>query len=623
MNTPVFSFGLITDTHVRPPQGDDSSPFPVNDLANGRARFAAALLASHNPEFTIHLGDMVHTLPHMPLYDDACRESLKILSPLAGNLHFMPGNHDIGDKPMPASPAAGYNSDSNSRYAKHFGAGYSAFSHQGCAFILINSSLLNSGDPAETEQQHWLQQQLQQHEGKRIFLFCHYPLFLHDPDEAEHYDNIAQPARDWLLDLIRSHDVEAVFSGHVHHFFCNSLFTQSDNVSSVAGKPTGDSRTEQSSTLLFCLPPTSFTRQDYAEMYRTEPGDEFGRNDTGKFSVTMVDVYETSFRLRVIPTDGRTLESAESPSRPVRQSADSDHTITNKLCVPLRHAWHESIHLPFNGPMEEYARKQCRNDYTLMRLLQTGINKARVPLTDLQHPQIRQRMQVYKRLGITFQVFKLGLPSQHELELISQHAELLCALEVVTPVFSPTPQKDNPGILEESLQALSPLIADNPHFPSLVYSKAHSSAHSQVIGKTFAHSVTNGFLWQEANAVFLQLNELDPQKNIDAVTFQVPFEEQTEPLLEAMLETATTSSYRIIASLRFATMNPATCNYDDRAIAARLATALEMTQDSDRLGLQLDTFVDVDRGYGPRHGLLDRQFNLRPAGRSLAGLAET
>lgn len=56
MSEPLFTFAIVTDTHIRPPGGDDSSPFPVNDLANDRARYAIHAIARHEPEFTIHYG---------------------------------------------------------------------------------------------------------------------------------------------------------------------------------------------------------------------------------------------------------------------------------------------------------------------------------------------------------------------------------------------------------------------------------------------------------------------------------------------------------------------------------------------------------------------------------------
>ena len=64
----TFKFGIITDTHIRSPEGDQSSPYAVNEKANDRARYAVQLLADQNPDFVIHLGDMVHPLPHMAAY---------------------------------------------------------------------------------------------------------------------------------------------------------------------------------------------------------------------------------------------------------------------------------------------------------------------------------------------------------------------------------------------------------------------------------------------------------------------------------------------------------------------------------------------------------------------------
>ena len=40
----LFSFGIITDTHIRAPDGDLSTVFPVNTKANSRARYAVDLL---------------------------------------------------------------------------------------------------------------------------------------------------------------------------------------------------------------------------------------------------------------------------------------------------------------------------------------------------------------------------------------------------------------------------------------------------------------------------------------------------------------------------------------------------------------------------------------------------
>ena len=70
-------------------------------------------------------------------------------------------------------------------------------------------------------------------------------------------------------------------------------------------------------------------------------------------------------------------------------------------------------------------------------------------------------------------------------------------------------------------------------------------------------------------------------------------------------------------NLRIAPSNPADENIDDERITKRIHRALDFCDNSDKLRLQLDTFMSIDRGYSPRHGLIDRLGNLTPVGISL------
>lgn len=585
MSDILFSFGIITDTHIRPPQGDNSSPFPVNDKANQRARYAAKLLAKQNPAFTVHMGDVVHTLPAMPLYDDACVEAHSILEPLQPNLHFMPGNHDIGDKPMPASPAASVTESAAERYQKHFGEPWHCFEFEDSLFVIINSSLLNSGSDAESEQAKWLEATLTEKSGKRIFLFSHYPPFIHAADELEHYDNIASPAREWLLDIVKKYQVEVLFSGHVHQFFYNTI----------------------ENTTFYCLPPTSFIRQDYAELFRIGPANEYGRDDDGKFSVAMVDVLETGHRLRVIPTDG--VMESDNLSGVNNSGLNADADCKQRLCVPLRHAWHESIDLPYNGPMEEFSRKRVRNDYTLLRLLQMNISDVRVPIQDLQEERVRLRMREYHQAGIRFHVFLLGQPGDVGIDAIKKHSGLVESVEWVSPTLEP-------ALLQGSgLQKLISVLQQ--HDIELRISKAHSSAHTAVPGKPFAHSVSNGFLLDDSRALNERLGKSSQQEAVASIVFQVPWEDDLKMTLNQLHQIYADRPESIICNIRFANSNPATANFDDAAILERFSEACRVASTFDNLSLQFDTCMDIDRGYAPRHGFLDRRLNFRPLGRAL------
>ena len=89
--TETFTFAVISDTHIRALSGDQSSPYAVNEKANGRARYAVQLIAAQNPDLIIHLGDMVHPLPHMAAYLPASEEAKKF-SPYRIRTHFVPAS---------------------------------------------------------------------------------------------------------------------------------------------------------------------------------------------------------------------------------------------------------------------------------------------------------------------------------------------------------------------------------------------------------------------------------------------------------------------------------------------------------------------------------------------------
>ena len=529
----------------------------------------------------LHLGDMVHPLPHLPTYGQACEEAHDIFAPLRSIMHFMPGNHDIGDKPNPDAPAGPADAETIGQYEAQFGASYHSFEHGDCVVVMINSSLVNSGTSMEAEQKAWLDETLTKSKGRRVFLCSHYPPFIYAGDEQSHYDNFAEPGRSWFLDLVRAHNIEAVFSGHVHQFFYNRI---------------NDSR-------LYCFLPTSFVRQDYSEMYAIEPPKEYGRNDTGKFGYALVDVFAKGHRIRIVPTDGSELQKGQS--LPAGGSPWQMHPAT-PLTVPLRHAWATPIDLPYNGPMEEFARKRTRNDYTLMRLQQMGLSRVRVPLTDLIDPHIRGRITDFATTGIAFSFFSLGVPDAATLALINTHRDLVAQLEIVGA--------------SDDLEDISgdfARLADLGDIP-IVIGKSHSSKHEPKQGSKFAHSVSSGFKWDVREVVLAALQSAGAPVAAAGLLFQVNLDDDLDNRLAELDAYAARIERPIEVNIRLANPNPAIANFDDNAIAARVAQAVAMAPTLKYVSLQIDTFVDVDRGYNPRHGLLDRHYNFRAAGRALA-----
>ncbi|MEZ5842671.1 MAG: metallophosphoesterase [Hyphomicrobiaceae bacterium] len=581
----LFTFAIVSDTHVRPPGGDQSSPFPVNLKANGRARFAVAEIARHAPALTFHLGDMVHPMPSLPTFRPAAAEARRILAPLAP-LHYVPGNHDLGDKPLKGLPAEFASEASLALYTQEFGPPWGVVRYGGCRFVVVAASLINRGIAAEDAQWQWLEGELGG-SPERTFLFIHYPPFITAPDEPSHYDNIDEPGRSRLLGLVGQAGVEAVFSGHVHHVFYNRL----------------------GATQLYVLPPTSFTRQDYAELFPVEPADEFGRDDRGKYGFALVDVLAEGHRVRIVPTEGH--EAGEGDATPATAaSGTTAGPRGDALVAHLRHAWATPVALPYNGPMEEFSRKRARNDLLLVRLWQMGIRRLRTPLADLLDPQAAARMADFHAAGLRFTVFTLTVPDPASRDALAAAAPMLDALQVVT---SRTDLAD----IADALAASPPF-----HEIPLIIGKLHSSADEPRHGSHFAHSVTFGFKWFEREAALAALVNLRARARVDGIAFQVPLEDELASRLSEIDALGRRHDLAMTANIRLSDDNPAVANFDDERILARVQAAVAAAPELDRTTIELDTLIDVDRGYHPRHGLLDRRCNLRAAGRWLAGLGE-
>ena len=563
-----FKFGIITDTHIKPKKGDQSSPFKVNSLANKRAKYATSLLSSSEQDFTIHLGDVVHPLPTLPTYESACLEAKKILKPLSSKMHFVPGNHDIGDKLHNASPAGPLNKSTIKIYEDHFGPSWHIFVHKGVVMISINSSLVNSGLEEEEIQKNWLEKQLHKYKKKRIFLFSHYPLFIDSPEEPEHYDNYAKPGRKWLLNICVKAGVEAIFSGHVHHFFYNRY----------------------KKIKMYTLPATSFVRQDYAEIFPVEPALEFGRNDIGKFSVALVDVTEKNHKLLFLPTEGHTKKFKKTKNI-------SNFVTSQSLITPhLRHDWAGSFDLPYNGPMEEFSRKRARNDYPLMRLWQMGIQTVRTPLSDLLDKKFLKRMYDWNATGIKFSIFKEGFPSKKDLSILKKHKSLISSFDFALK----NPEKFDTRVdLKLS-------------FPVRV-GKIVSSSSAVTKGSKFSHSVSYGFPLNDIKKVQSYWKRFSRLGYV----FQINASENLESAFKNLQQLKKKTNRPISLIIRFAGPSPAVASFDNKKLITRLKRAIFLQKKYSFIDLQLDTFVSVDRGYHPRTGLIDRLSNFTNIGKSL------
>ena len=354
------------------------------------------------PAFVVHLGDITDPVPVSPDFDESARIFHRASEPFSMPYYLVAGNHDVGEKIHPALPSideqVSITTEAIEQYQRHFGQQYYSFEHEDCLFLVINSMLINSGLEPEREQWEWLQQVLADNGEKRAFLFSHYPLYLSARDEPDFYDNIDEPGRTRLIELLERYPVEGYYAGHVHNYFYNYL----DGMHQ------------------FVLPSTGIIRTDYMELFHSTPTREMGRFDPDKLGFFWVDVYAD----RHVPQLVRASEQA--PCRIHSWSCEAP-----ALTLDLRIPWCGEMDIPSAWGIEIFERKYIRNDYPLAALWEMGIRDLRIPIFDLLDARVSERVRQLTVLGHRFHVVMFGMPDAARRAALAEHSDGIRQIEVV------------------------------------------------------------------------------------------------------------------------------------------------------------------------------------------------
>ena len=580
----LFTFAVIADTHVNEEEHISTSPFPSTALTNGRARYAFHAVNETRPAFTVHLGDLVNPVPAQPTYAAAAERFLALSRGLECPLHLVPGNHDVGDKPMAWGPAPVVSDQSLALWESYFGRNFYAFEHGGCRFIVINAQIINTGLAQEEAQQAWLEGELARDRDVRTFLFIHYPPYLCDRDEDEHYDNIAEPGRSWLLDLMARSGPEALFAGHVHNFWYNRF----------AG------------TDCYVLPAVGFVRSDFAELFRVEPAGEFGRNDPAKLGFLLIDVFERGHSFRLVRTWGRTTEPEGRTEPVIVPVALGGPRARPTIGVELRQSWADATEITASGHPDEFGRKRARNDYALLALQEMGVRNLRIPIQDLAKPATRARMGEFAALGHAFTVRAFATPNLDFASLLGEDGELVRGFELVnTPLVLAS--------CAEAIHRLKDAVPCRVHLSPL-RAKRGSVASP---GTAFAvnHGVHHGFAAQDAESAKALVESGGLASIVDGLAFRVVREGSVWDEIPVIHALARNLGMNATVTVRLsATESPAEAARDDLEHANRMAEAVVAAAAFPEMDVFIDTLADIDRGYFVRNGLLDRRYNPRLAG---------
>jgi len=290
--------------------------------------------------------------------------------------------------------------------------------------------------------------------------------------------------------------------------------------------------------------------------------------------------------------------SAGSANSAPRQSTITRRIRTSRIGVTLRHAWAEPVQLPADG-LDEFTRKQARNDTVIQALLELGCGKIRVPLADLAAERGRQRMADLAATGIGFTIFSIGVPSDETIALAGAHSGLISAWEVIAP-------QDQLAAAVERFAGLREGRKLNRDPKLTVYAgPVRSLLPDDPDASTFQHFASHGFGPEGGDSSL--------KSDIDGVTFRVsPFDRPWERIA-AMADRAAETGLGVLANVQLPRRDEGIVFDDDAAIANHAAETVAAAMAHPGVNIFLDTFMDHDRGYYPRHGLIDRRGNPRPA----------
>ena len=170
-------------------------------------------IAQQDADVTIHTGDL--TVDGADV-DDDMRLCGELLRSLPGAVLAVPGNHDVGEAHHERQPVDARRLD---RWRRNIGPDWWLHDVGQWRLIGIDSMLFGSDTDDERRQFEWLQSAHASAGSRRIAWFTHRPLFLDRPDEPDTgYWSVKPAQRARLLELVRSHDVAIVASGHLHRW---------------------------------------------------------------------------------------------------------------------------------------------------------------------------------------------------------------------------------------------------------------------------------------------------------------------------------------------------------------------------------------------------------------------
>ena len=203
---------VVSDVHVNSRPKDDERLYP------GRLDLVIQAVNAAKVDLVLMPGDLTE---HGTAEEFAAFR--KQIQKFRAPVWLVPGNHDVGGKPIKGNKDA-VTLERVKTFEAGCGPSYFVREQSGVRVVGLTASLLGSDFPLETKQWDFLEKQLAVPSPKPTLLLLHYPPYQKSPDEGsgDYFDLEPQP-RARLLALARQGGVKAILTGHLHHPLTNHL----------------------------------------------------------------------------------------------------------------------------------------------------------------------------------------------------------------------------------------------------------------------------------------------------------------------------------------------------------------------------------------------------------------
>ena len=572
----LFEFVVISDSHYMLDPGGDSLEFGNRRKQSVRREVALRMAAALTPKFMVHNGDMVQEYPdNLERFYKSIGESLEQMRACGVEPYYVAGNHDVGDKPDPTAPASHVSQGVLDWYHRRFGQSWYSFDQEDCHFVVLNSQIMNGTLPDAAEQMAWVEKDLAEHAKKRLFILLHMPPYLFDETEPSigHYDNLANPARAWLLDLVRVYRVDTLLAGHVHFAFFDRL----------------------AETRYVVLASPVFTRPGFSCLFAGPPPPQRGRDDVPKFGFYLMRVRADKTDLHFIRTSGLERLPPNTEERFITRVSGT--LPQSPLGVTLSQPLATVAEIPRAWPAA--IREKVRNDYPLLACMEMGVAYVRAPLTDFQDTFQRRRLEILRHEGVKLDAVVIFSEELDILDAMQQLHPGIDGLEIqiVETLYPSEKCIEIIKVLQESFGVsvtLSPIIC-----------------RELTSGKQFPR-FRFGYTPQEIPSLnqFLVGNRVA----IDRIICKL---NNDQSLCNQIREVAEITPLSHISNVDFSFEFSVT---DDQANANLVAEALFSMATMPASRIYFEPFSDLDRTMDVTHGLLDTLCNPRTASRVLQSL---